>query len=44
MTDQETRDVGPRVNSNKGTMDSKFGDFLRMNPLVFIGSKVGEDP
>ena len=25
-------------------MDSKLRDFVMMNPLVFLGSNVGEDP
>uniref|UniRef100_M1DSB0 CCHC-type domain-containing protein n=1 Tax=Solanum tuberosum TaxID=4113 RepID=M1DSB0_SOLTU len=39
MKAQETRDVGPRVNVNEGTITSKLRDFVRMNPLVFLGSK-----
>ncbi|XP_049369929.1 uncharacterized protein LOC125834819 [Solanum verrucosum] len=38
------RDVGPRVNANESTMDSRLRDFVRMNPPVFLGSNVGEDP
>ncbi|XP_049378060.1 uncharacterized protein LOC125842795 [Solanum stenotomum] len=48
MAAQATRDVGPRVNANEGTMVSNLRDFVRMNPLVFLGSKantpVGADP
>ncbi|XP_015170329.1 uncharacterized protein [Solanum tuberosum] len=44
MAAQATRDMGPRVNANEGTMASKLRDFVRMNPPVFLGSKVGEDP
>ena len=25
-------------------MTSRLGDFVRMNPPIFLGSKVGEDP
>ena len=25
-------------------MTSRLRDFVRMNPLIFLGSKVGEDP
>ncbi|KAK4713360.1 hypothetical protein R3W88_019267 [Solanum pinnatisectum] len=39
MEAQETRDVGPRVNTNEATMASKLRDFVRMNPPVFLGSK-----
>ena len=34
----------PRVNVLESTMKSSLRDFLRMNPSIFIGSKVGEDP
>ncbi|XP_049391523.1 uncharacterized protein LOC125855918 [Solanum stenotomum] len=36
--------MGPRVNSLKNTMATRLRDFVRMNPLVFLSSKVGEDP
>ncbi|KAK4707056.1 hypothetical protein R3W88_033395 [Solanum pinnatisectum] len=44
MAAQATRNVRPRVNANEGTKASKLKEFMRMNPLVFLGSKVGEDP
>ncbi|WMV58133.1 hypothetical protein MTR67_051518 [Solanum verrucosum] len=40
MTAQANRATGPHVN----TVDSRLRDFTRMNPPVFLGSKVGEDP
>ena len=33
-----------RFNVVQSTMTSRFRDFLRMNPPIFHGSKVGEDP
>ena len=44
MMTQVNKDVGPRVNAIESTMASRLRDFVRMNPLVFLGSKVGEDP
>ena len=32
----------PRV--VESTMTSRLRDFVRMNPPIFLGSKVGEDP
>ena len=34
----------PRVNVVESTMTSRLIDFVRMNPPIFLGSKVGEDP
>ena len=44
MKFQATRDVGLRVTENEGHMDSKLKDIVRINPQVFLGSMVGEDP
>ena len=34
----------PRVNAAESTMTSLLRDFLRINPPIFVVSKVGEDP
>ncbi|WMV13612.1 hypothetical protein MTR67_006997 [Solanum verrucosum] len=44
ITAQATRGVETNVNPNVSTMASRLRDFMRMSPLVFLGSKVGEDP
>ena len=44
MTSQAHREVGPRVQRNDSTMASHLKNFKRMNPLMFHGSKVNEDP
>ena len=44
MTTHVNRGVDRRVNTAESTMTSKLRDFLRMNPPIFLGSKVGEDP
>ena len=33
-----------RVNVGDSTMTSRLRDFVRMNPHIILGSKVGEDP
>ena len=37
------RDIGPRVNAYESTVTSGLKDFVRINPPIFLGSKVGED-
>ncbi|XP_049368005.1 uncharacterized protein LOC125832861 [Solanum verrucosum] len=44
MMAQANRDVGTRVNANESTVALRLRDFVRMNPPIFLGSKVGEDP
>lgn len=44
MTTHENREVGPWINALESTMTSRLRDFMRMNPPIFVGSKVGEDP
>ena len=39
-----TIDIGPRVNALKSTMTSRLREFVRMNPPIFLVSKMGEDP
>ena len=34
----------PRVNVVGITLTSRLTDFVRMNPSIFLGSKVGEEP
>ena len=41
---QQNRDVGPRMNTLKITMTSRFREFVKMNHPTFFVSKVGVDP
>lgn len=43
MMTQVNQDVGLMVNAIERTMDSILRDFARMNALIFLGFKVGED-
>ncbi|TMW95587.1 hypothetical protein EJD97_008631 [Solanum chilense] len=44
ITTYVNRCVDPRVNAMESTMTSRLRYFVRMNPLIFLGSKVGEYP
>ena len=44
MTTHVIRDVGYRVNALDSTMTSRLREFVTMNPPIFLGSNVGEDP
>ena len=44
MTAQVNREVGPQMAPHASTMASPKRDFTRMNPPMFYGSKVDEDP
>ena len=35
--------TNPRANLVEITMTSRLSDFVRINPHIFLGSKVGED-
>ena len=44
VTTQINFRIVPRVNVVKSTTTSSLRGFVRMNPPIFLGSKVGEDP
>ena len=44
VTTQVTLSMVPRVNFVDSTMMYRLRYFVRMNPPIFLGSKVGEDP
>lgn len=44
MTTQENRSVETHINPNMSIMASRLRDYLWMNPLVILWSKVGWDP
>ena len=44
MIAQVNFSLKPRVNVVESTMTSRLRDFIRMNPPIFLGFKVGEDP
>ena len=41
---QANMEVVPQENQYARTMASRLRDFMRINPLIFFGSKVDEDP
>ena len=41
MTTQANLSIVPRVNVMERSLMSRLRDFVRMNPPIFIGSKVG---
>ena len=43
MTTKTNLSMKPRVNVAESTMKSRLRDFVRMNPTIFLSSKVGED-
>ena len=44
MTTFVNRGTEPRLNVAESNMTSRLRDFVRINPPIFLGSKVGEDP
>ena len=44
VTTQINLSIVPRVNVVERTLTSRLIDFVRMNPPIFLGSKVEEDP
>ncbi|WMV33094.1 hypothetical protein MTR67_026479 [Solanum verrucosum] len=44
MTNQNNQQVPVPININGGSVAARIRDFVRMNPLEFLGSQVGEDP
>ncbi|TMW86814.1 hypothetical protein EJD97_020854 [Solanum chilense] len=43
VTTQGNISMVPRMNVVESTMTSRLRDFVRMNPPIILGSKVGED-
>ena len=43
MKTQENREEWHRINSLETTMTSRLRNFVRINPPIFLGSKVLED-
>ena len=43
LTTYVTRDIESRMNALESTMTSRLRLFVRVNPPIFLGSKVGED-
>ena len=44
ITVKANREVAPPENQYATTMASRLKDFTRMNPSIYFGSKVVEDP
>ena len=44
MTTQANLSIVPWLNVVESTMTSNLRHIVRMNPPIFLGSKVGEDP
>ena len=44
MTTQVNLIMAPRVNVVESTIMSRLKDFVRVNPPIFLGSKIGKDP
>ena len=44
MTNQVNSSMVPRENMLESSITSRLRDFLRINPPIFLGFKVGEDP
>ncbi|TMX02342.1 hypothetical protein EJD97_021900 [Solanum chilense] len=44
VTTKVNLSMDPRVNVMESPMTSRLGDFVRMKPLIFLVSKIGEDP
>ncbi|WMV19409.1 hypothetical protein MTR67_012794 [Solanum verrucosum] len=44
VANQKNQQVPVQANANVGLATARVRDFVRMNPLEFLGSQVGEDP
>ena len=44
ITTQANKDFAPRENQHASNMASHLRDFTSMNPHMYFGSKVNEDP